>query len=355
MQPGQFLLYLLSNLGADLHLWQQFLLVCSAPCFTLNWVPQSKKLAASSKGLLLFGCSCSVRYLLTPHLPLITFTETVLNPLLGFDCSWFMSLLPSPLSLQHYICYLLLPAGLFPVWWSRLTIHWSCVWNDVVFYITLNRYGNLLSVLSEDIWALLFWHSLLPGIHCEIKDSSNCTVPTLYSSCSLEDSTVYSQGYIWCICSQPLRITVQGPFYHPFTHLLRTHLIHVILFYVLTMTWFTISASRLPALLLPTRCCQPASTPAYLCGFAPDSALCAKCSNTCWDALSSGSTPFQYANGWHNGCLMWPQQMAKLREKSTKSIAYAVTKSEKEKKLVGGMDDGNEGHGVSSLTSKDSG
>lgn len=49
-------------------------------------------------------------------------------------------------------------------------------------------------------------------------------------------TAVYSQGYIWCICSHPLRITVQGPFYHPFTHLLRTYLIHVIPFYVLTMT-----------------------------------------------------------------------------------------------------------------------
>lgn len=185
-----------------------------------------------------------------------------------------MSPLPLPVSLQCYIWCLLLPAGLFPDWWSGLTIHWSRIWNDVVFYVTLNRYGNLLSVLSEDIWALLFWHGLLPGIHCEIKDSSNCTVPTFYSSYSLEDSTVYSQGYVWCICSQPLRITVQGPSHHPFTHLLRTYLIHVIPFYILTMTWFTSSALRLLALLLPTRCCQPASTPAYLCSFVPGGTLC---------------------------------------------------------------------------------
>lgn len=52
---------------------------------------------------------------------------------------------------------------------------------------------------------------------------------------------------------------------------------------------------------------------------------------------------------------MWPQQMAKLGEKPTKPVAQAVTKSEKEKKLVLGMDEGDKGYGVSSLTSEDSG
>lgn len=101
------------------------------------------------------------------------------------------------------------------------------------------------------------------------------------------------------------------------------------------------AASQLPLLLISAALFQVAHS------------ACAKHSNTCWGALSSGSTPFQYANS--RACLVWPQQMAKLGEKSTKSVAQAVTKSEKEKKLVQGMDDGDKGQGVSSLTSKDCG
>lgn len=47
--------------------------------------------------------------------------------------------------------------------------------------------------------------------------------------------------------------------------------------------------------------------------------------------------------------------VAKLGEKPIKSVAQGVTKPEKEKKPVRGMDDGDKGHGVSSLTSEDCG
>lgn len=77
----------------------------------------------------------------------------------------------------------------------------------------------------------------------------------------------------------------------------------------------------------------------------------ATCPNIRWCAPSSGLSYCQYAKILD--CLMWPQQIAELGEKSTKSVATGCHKILEE--LVRGMDEGDKGHGVSSLTSGDSG
>lgn len=52
---------------------------------------------------------------------------------------------------------------------------------------------------------------------------------------------------------------------------------------------------------------------------------------------------------------MWPQQKAELGEKPTKSVTTGWRKILEGEELVPGMEEGDKGHGVSSLTSEDSG
>jgi len=126
----------------------------------------------------------------------------------------------------------------------------------------------------------------------------------------------------------------------PFMSLQWRVLLAVLHSFLLAFCWQG-APSQLPCMLI-----SAASTPAAR-------SASTERPSACWGAPSSGSPYCQFAEIL--ACLMWPQQTAQPGEKPTKPVATGCCKILGGAELVAGMDEGDKGRGVSSLTSEDSG